>query len=175
MHFHGHRFFVTGTDGGPIQPSAWIAESTVNVPVGTTRDIEFIADNPGDWPFHCHKSHHTMNQMGHGLPNLLGVDTAKTGERLDTLTPGTMVMGANGMGEMFDMQGMMATPRNSIPMRGGEGPYGTIDMGGMFTVIKIRDAMDYGRDPGWYEQPRGTRAWRVESMPADPPHEGHGK
>ena len=162
MHIHGHRFFVTGTDAGPIQPSAWIPENTANVPVGTSRDIEFVADNPGDWAFHCHKSHHTMNQMGHGLPNLLGVDTAKTEERLNALTPGTMMMGTNGLGDMSEMQQMMAMPRNSITMRGGEGPYGTIDMGGMFSVVKIREHIDYDRDPGWYQQPRGTSAYRVE-------------
>jgi FtsP/CotA-like multicopper oxidase with cupredoxin domain len=178
MHIHGHRFFVTGTDAGPIQQSAWIPENTVNVPVGATRDIEFVADNPGDWAFHCHKSHHTMNQMGHGLPNLLGVDATNTEQRLNALTPGTMVMGTTGMGDMSEMQGMMATPRNSIAMRGGDGPYGAIDMGGMFTVVKIREQIDYGRDPGWYEQPRGTSAYRVDSMsvPAAPnPHDGHGK
>ncbi len=179
MHIHGHRFFVTGTDAGPIQQSAWIPENTANVPVGATRDLEFVADNPGDWAFHCHKSHHTMNQMGHGLPNLLGVDAANTERRLNALAPGTMVMGTTGMGDMSEMQQMTATPRNSIAMRGGPGPYGAIDMGGMFTIVKIRDDMDYGRDPGWYEQPRGTSAYRVDSMsttPAPPnPHEGRGK
>jgi len=162
MHIHGHRFYVTGTDAGAIPQSAWFPENTANVPVGTTRDIEFVADNPGDWAFHCHKSHHTMNQMGHGLPNLLGVDAAKTEERLGVLTPGTMIMGTTGMGDMTEMQQMMATPRNSIAMRGGDGPYGAIDMGGMFTVVKIRESIDYDRDPGWYKQPRGTSAYRVE-------------
>ena len=166
IHFHGHKFWVTGTDAGPIPESAWTPENTVNVPVGAARDVEFVANNPGDWAFHCHKSHHTMNQMGHDLPNLLGIDPSATQQRLDALTPGTMVMGTTGMGDMTEMQQMMATPRNSIPMLGGAGPYGAIDMGGMFTILKIRDDMDYGRDPGWYQQPRGTSAWRVE---------GHGK
>jgi FtsP/CotA-like multicopper oxidase with cupredoxin domain len=161
IHIHGHRFYVTGTDAGPIPRSAWIPENTVNVPVGATRDIEFVADNPGDWAFHCHKTHHTMNQMGHGLPNLLGIDAATTQGRLNELTPGTMVMGATGMGDMSEHQQMMAVPRNSVAMRGGDGPYGPIEMGGMFTVVKIRDDMDYDRDPGWYQQPRGTSAWRV--------------
>jgi manganese oxidase len=162
IHIHGHAFYVTGTDAGPIPESAWWPENTVNLPVGTTRDIEFTADNPGDWAFHCHKSHHVMNQMGHGLPNLLGIDPSSTRERLGQLVPGTMVMGANGMGEMAEHQGAMPVPRNSISMLGGQGPYGVIDMGGMFTLVKVRDDMDYARDPGWYEQPRGTSAWRVE-------------
>jgi FtsP/CotA-like multicopper oxidase with cupredoxin domain len=179
IHFHGHKFWVTGTDAGPLPQSAWWSENTVNVPVGTTRDIEFVADNPGDWALHCHKSHHVMNQMGHDLPNLLGIDPASTQQRLDALTPGTMVMGATGMGDMAEHLQSMAIPRNSIPMLGGVGPYGPIDMGGMFTILKIRDDMDYSRDPGWYRQPNGTAAWRVDAMsttPAKPPsHEGHGK
>jgi manganese oxidase len=180
IHIHGHAFYVTGTDAGPIPETAWWPENSVNVPVGTTRDIEFTADNPGDWAFHCHKTHHVMNQMGHDLPNLLGIDDTNTQKRLDQLVPGTMVMGNTGMGEHADHQGMMAMPRNSIPMLGGQGPYGPIDMGGMFTIVKVRDDIDYSRDPGWYKQPKGTSAWRVDSMsttPAQQPaaHEGHGK
>lgn len=162
IHLHGHKFFVTGTDAGPIQQSAWLAENTINVPVGATRDIEFHADNPGDWAFHCHKTHHAMNQMGHGLPNLTGVDVGTAEQRTNTVVPGTMVMGTTGMGEMIEMQGMMPVPRNSIPMRGGEGPFGTIDMGGMFTMVKIREALPAnGSDPGWYKHPAGTVAYRV--------------
>jgi len=181
IHIHGHAFYVTGTDAGPIPESAWWPENSVNVPVGTTRDIEFTADNPGDWAFHCHKTHHVMNQMGHDLPNLLGIDPTSAQEKLNQVVPGTMVMGATGMGDMSEHLGMMATPRNSIAMLGGQGPYGPIDMGGMFTIVKVRDEIDYDRDPGWYQQPRGTSPWRVDSMsttPAKPPetsHEGHRK
>ena len=161
IHFHGHRFFVTGTDAGPLPRSAWWSENTVNVPVGSARDIEFTADNPGDWALHCHKSHHVMNQMGHDLPNLLGIDPARTQQRLDALTPGTMVMGATGMGDMAEHQQMMVTPRNSVPMRGGVGPYGPIDMGGMFTILKIREGITTYDDPGWYKHPEGTVAKKV--------------
>jgi hypothetical protein len=31
--------------------------------VAQARDVEFIANNPGDWHFHCHLPHHMMNQM----------------------------------------------------------------------------------------------------------------
>jgi hypothetical protein len=64
-------------------------------------------------------------------------------------------------------------------MLGGQGPFGVIDMGGMFNIVKVRDNIDYGRDPGWYKQPPGTSARRVDTMsttPAQQPaHEGHGK
>ena len=63
MHIHGHQFYVTGTEGGRIRTTAVIPENTVLVGVAQARDIEFVADNPGDWHFHCHLPHHMMNQM----------------------------------------------------------------------------------------------------------------
>jgi manganese oxidase len=63
MHIHGHQFFVTGTEGGRIRSTAIIPENTVLVGVAQARDIEFVANNPGDWHFHCHLPHHMMNQM----------------------------------------------------------------------------------------------------------------
>jgi len=61
IHIHGYVWEEVGTEGGPIQPSARIKGSTINVPVGTTRDVEFVAWNPGLWRFHCHKLHHIIN------------------------------------------------------------------------------------------------------------------
>jgi hypothetical protein len=63
MHLHGHQFYVTGTEGGRIRTTAVTPENTVLVGVAQARDIEFVADNPGDWHFHCHLPHHMMNQM----------------------------------------------------------------------------------------------------------------
>jgi hypothetical protein len=37
--------------------------NTVLVGVAQARDIEFVANNPGDWHLHCHLPHHMMNQM----------------------------------------------------------------------------------------------------------------
>ena len=151
IHIHGHAFELVATDGGPIPPSARFPETTVLVPVGTTRTIEFVARAPGDWPLHCHMTHHAMNQMGHDAANLIGADTSGLGEQLGRVVPGTMVMGQDGMGAMAQMA--MTQPANSIAMLGGEGPHGTIDMGGMFTLIKIRDRLTGDGDPGWYEPP----------------------
>ena len=39
----------TGTDGGPVPPSARWPEVTTDVAVGQMRQVEFIADEPGDW------------------------------------------------------------------------------------------------------------------------------
>lgn len=63
MHVHGHTFYTTGTEGGRIPETAWWPGNTVLVGVAQARDIEFIADNPGDWMLHCHLPHHMMNQM----------------------------------------------------------------------------------------------------------------
>jgi FtsP/CotA-like multicopper oxidase with cupredoxin domain len=55
----------------------------VLVPVGATRDVGFIADVPGDWTFHCHKSHHTMNHlMGHDAPNPFGANPKALEEKV---------------------------------------------------------------------------------------------
>ena len=63
MHIHGHTFYVTGTEAGRIRTTALEPGNTVLVGVAQARDIEFVADNPGDWHFHCHLPHHMMNQM----------------------------------------------------------------------------------------------------------------
>ena len=63
MHLHGHTFWVTGTEGGRIPESAWIPGNNVVVGVAQSRDVEFIANNPGDWVLHCHMFHHMMNHM----------------------------------------------------------------------------------------------------------------
>ncbi len=151
IHIHGHTFEVVATDGGSVPPSARFPETTVLVPVGTTRTIELSAHAAGDWPLHCHMTHHAMNQMGHDAANLIGAETGDLDARLGSMVPGTMMMGQSGMGEMAAMR--MAQPRNSIAMLGGDGPHGTIDMGGMFTLLKIRGHLTGDGDPGWYEPP----------------------
>ncbi|MEO8211546.1 MAG: copper oxidase [Myxococcales bacterium] len=156
IHLHGYQFKITETDGGEIDESAQWPETTVLVPVGSTRTVEFVADEPGDWALHCHMTHHVMNQMGHGLPNVIGVDPGKLDERVRKVVPGYMTMGQTGMGDMGDMG--MPVPPNSIPMLGGKGKYDAITMGGMFTILKVRDNIKGYDDPGWYETPRGTLA-----------------
>ncbi|HZN95078.1 MAG TPA: multicopper oxidase domain-containing protein, partial [Myxococcales bacterium] len=157
IHVHGHRFLITETDGGPIAPSARWPENTVLVPVGSTRTIEFVADAPGDWAVHCHMTHHVMNQMGHGFPNMIGVDPRGLDEKVRPLVPGYMTMGETGM-DMSEHLGHMKVPPNSIPMVGARGKHDYITMGGMFTVMKVRQGLRSYADPGWYENPPGTLA-----------------
>jgi len=162
IHIHGHSMWVTATDGGQIPSSAQWPETTVLIPVGATRDIEFIADAPGDWAFHCHKSHHTMNAMGHTIPNTLGVNQRGLEESIRKLLPGYMAMGETGMAEHSEHIDHMPGPENTLPMMAGKGPFGNIEMGGMFTVVKIRDRLaSYDEDPGWYRHPQGTVAHKI--------------
>ncbi|TVX88173.1 multicopper oxidase family protein [Paenibacillus agilis] len=63
MHLHGHQFWETAVDGNSIPKDNQLRKSTILVPSGTTRDLEFIADNPGRWPLHCHFPHHVSNNM----------------------------------------------------------------------------------------------------------------
>src|SRR5262249_55974232 len=63
IHLHGHTFWVTGTEGGRVPDSAWLPGNNVLVAVAQAREIEFVANNPGDWVMHCHMFHHMMNHM----------------------------------------------------------------------------------------------------------------
>ncbi len=164
IHLHGHEFEVAGTDGGWVPKSARWPEVTTDIAIGQMRAIEFEAADPGDWAFHCHKSHHTMNPMGHNVPTMIGVDQRGVAEKIKKLIPDYMVMGDTG-GSMGDME--MPLPDNTLPMMTGQGPFGGIEMGGMFTVVKIREGLarnDY-KDPGWYSQPPGTAAYEWTGEP----------
>ena len=161
IHIHGLKFEVACTDGGWVRPEARWPEVTVDIAIGQMRAVEFIADAPGDWAMHCHKSHHTMNPMGHNVPNMIGVDQRPVQKNLGKLLPGYMVMGERGMADMGEM--VMPLPSNTLPMMTGQGQFGPIEMGGMFTVLKVRDgqpANDYN-DPGWYDYPPGTVSYEV--------------
>ncbi len=168
MHMHGVQFQVTGSDGGRWPQSQWRSEVTEIVGVGQVRDLEFTAV-PGDWAFHCHMVHHTMNAMGHKIPNTIGVDQSGVDREIQQMLPGFMAMGKDGMAEHTDHveMGHMQGPANTLPMMMGLGPYGNLEMGGMFTVIKVRDDLAPGdyRDPGWFKAPKGTVASRVSSDP----------
>ncbi len=169
IHMHGYDFEVTCTDGGWVPKSARWPEVSVDVAVGQMRAFEFVADAPGDWAIHCHKSHHTMNAMGHNVPTMIGVDHRGVAQKIMKLVPDYMVMGERGMADMGEME--MPLPDNTLPMMTGTGPFGPIEMGGMFTVVKVREGLaahDY-KDPGWYKHPPGTvsYAWTGQAPLAE--------
>lgn len=94
MHLHGHTFQVTGTEGGRIPETAWIPGNTVLVGVAQARDVEFIANNPGDWMLHCHLPHHMMNQMSSQAGKMIRSRGMTTGASMN-----------NGMGMMDGSSG----------------------------------------------------------------------
>lgn len=106
-------------------------------------------------------THHMMNQMGHEAANLVGADTSGIDAKLGRVVPGYMTMGETGMGDMMQM----AQPKNSISMTGRKGPYGDIDMGGMFTLLKVRDRLT--GDPGWYKAPVVASEATADEMKRD--------
>jgi FtsP/CotA-like multicopper oxidase with cupredoxin domain len=165
VHLHGYDFSVTCTDGGWVPPTAQWPEVSIDIPVGAMRAFEFVANEPGDWALHCHKAHHTMNAMGHNVPTMIGVNQNGIAEKINKLVPEYMAMGENGMADMTDMVEMgMPLPENTLPMMTGDGQFGPIEMGGMFTVLKVREGIgrnDY-KDPGWYKHPKGTVAHEVK-------------
>ena len=85
-------------------------------------------------------------------------------DKIRQLIPGYMTMGRTGMEEMAEMEEMgmhMPMPRNSIPMLGVTSPFGRGVMGGMATLVKVREHAPTFEDPGWYDHPRGTVALPV--------------
>jgi len=70
------------------------------------------------------------------------------------------------MGEME-----MSGPDNTLPMMTGDGQFGPIEMGGMFTTVKVREGLSRGnfKDPGWYDHPLGTVAHEVKVDVAEEP------
>lgn len=168
IHIHGLNFKMTATDGGYVPESAQHPDTTVLVPVGSTRVIEFVPEEVGDWAMHCHMTHHIMTQMGHGIPVMIGTDTKKLDRRMQGIVPEYMSMGMEGMGGMGEME--MDIPPNSLPMKGADGPFSYIDMGGMFTILKVRDKPDApGIQDHWFEHPAGSISVRADEakMKAD--------
>jgi manganese oxidase len=93
MHLHGHTFYITGTEGGRIPETAWWPGNTVLVGVAQARDIEFVANNPGDWMVHCHLPHHNMNQMSSTVGRMTRRGHSGTASGVDMQTSMGMLEG----------------------------------------------------------------------------------
>lgn len=61
MHLHGHFFRVLSVNGQPTRHREWL--DTVMVNPREEAEIAFVADNPGDWMFHCHILEHQAGGM----------------------------------------------------------------------------------------------------------------
>jgi manganese oxidase len=156
IHLHGYSFKTIGTDGGWIENKKYILpETTVLVPVGTVKVTEFYANNPGDWIFHCHMTHHIMNQMGHNIPNVLAADTSKIDEKIRRLIPNYRTMGTQGMRDMTKTG--LPIPENSIPMLGYDGQFGNTVIGGMANILRVRENLTSYENTKPYNFPKCSR------------------
>ena len=86
--------------------------------------------------------------------------------KINKLIPDYMVTGERGMADMGEME--MPLPDNTLPMMTGTAQFGPVEMGGMFTTVKVREGQarnDY-KDPGDYAFPKGSQAyeWTGESQ-----------
>ena len=153
IHLHGHTFVVTGSEGGRQPKTTWAPGNTVLVGVAQARDIEFIANNPGDWMLHCHLPHHMMNQMSSAVGPL-------------TRRPG-MPMGVsmeNGMGMLDGTPGVPLGDDYGTSLGRGMGVGSTNDQptpNGPLNPARAREAMASMQDqqmPGMqHGQMKGMR------------------
>jgi hypothetical protein len=136
IHLHGHNFRVISHGIGRLNWDVQPDEMTVDVPCGSVREIEFVANQPGDWSLHSDISARVINSVRYGLPNLLDVDQAPINDSLDKLIPPSKKGLPNVISSMRD------------------GPFGPIKAGGMSTLLKVRENITRFTDPGWYQQPQ---------------------
>ncbi|PSH63304.1 copper oxidase [Phyllobacterium brassicacearum] len=61
IHLHGHSFRVISRNGKPTHHREW--QDTVLISPREKVEIAFVADNPGNWMFHCHILEHQASGM----------------------------------------------------------------------------------------------------------------
>ncbi|HLN31700.1 MAG TPA: copper oxidase [Gemmataceae bacterium] len=176
MHLHGHQFWITGTEAGRIPESAWLPANNVLVAVGQSRDVEFIANNPGDWMIHCHMFHHMMNHMavmvgpmahmgkgmpaGNNMPSAMGMTQSGP-----ALAPENGPSLGRSMGEQTSNERTLPTGTHGAGAHAGHGmtqarservpgfPQDMMDMHGMMSeaeVKKINKPQTRGMRRDWY-------------------------
>jgi FtsP/CotA-like multicopper oxidase with cupredoxin domain len=62
MHSHGFATKIVATDGHAVPEAAQLTKDTVSIGPGERYDLEFVADNPGAWVYHCHILSHVQNK-----------------------------------------------------------------------------------------------------------------
>jgi FtsP/CotA-like multicopper oxidase with cupredoxin domain len=160
MHLHGHTFWVTGTEAGRIPETAWVPSNNVLVAVAQAREVEFIANNPGDWVLHCHMFHHMMNHMtvmvgpmgGHTRGGMPAGNNANAG--MGMIQGGPALARENGasigrgMGEQTSNERAVRTGPPEMGQHAGHGtpagsrvpgfPADMMDMMGMFSEAEVQ-------------------------------------
>ncbi|HXO33380.1 MAG TPA: copper oxidase [Candidatus Acidoferrales bacterium] len=147
IHLHGHQFVVTGTEGGRQPQSTWGPGNTVLVGVAQSRDVEFVANNPGDWMLHCHLPHHMMNQMS----SMVGLMSRRNG------MPAGLDM-ENGMGML--REGSVTSEENGPSLGRGMGVGSTAEQTVSNSPLKVGNPMPHQDMPDM--QPRGMQMGKPE-------------
>lgn len=111
IHLHGHTFVVTGSEAGRQPETTWGPANTVLVGVAQARDVEFTANNPGEWMLHCHMPHHNMNSMS----DLLGDRMMMTTDTEDKRALSQMQTLANRLGVEHIHHAPIAPNANQVP------------------------------------------------------------
>ncbi len=164
IHLHGHTFVVTGSEAGRQPESTWGPGNTVLVGVAQARDIEFVANNPGDWMIHCHLPHHMMNSMMDLLSDRAVSTTPlsqkQVGEQMDLtmsqdqsmeMTPDAATPIAPDAGEVpgFPQDGLMEMTMDQAAGKAPEfmelPPGWSAGMQGMMTLLRIMPPEQYDR------------------------------
>jgi len=127
MHLHGLTFWVTGTEAGRIPETAWVPRNNVLVGVAQAADIEFVANNPGDWPLHCHMFHHMMNFMS----SMVGPMGGHTRTGMPAGTPMGPSMGMLNRGPALNPEFGAALGRGTGENTGTDRAVGNMAMPGM--------------------------------------------
>jgi FtsP/CotA-like multicopper oxidase with cupredoxin domain len=187
IHLHGHTFSVTGTEGGRLPETMWGPANTVLVGVAQARDIEFIANNPGDWMIHCHLPHHMMNSMMDLLSDkpisTTPLDQKQADEQMELMMAQDLPM------DMEAADGTQRTPPNAnrvpgfpqdgfmdMPMDRAAGksaefidlpPNWSAGMQGMMTLLRVMP-------PEKYERYLTARNNAAQLPQAQPEHHLHG-
>ena len=165
MHLHGHTFYTTGTEGGRIPEASWWPGNTVLVGVAQARDVEFVANNPGDWMIHCHLPHHMMNQMSSqagkmtrtsGMPaggdmnTGMGMLTGASGAPMGEDYSPTLGRGLGGVGNASDTattNGPLSQKKAMDAMPGMQHDMGNMQMGQMAQDDIAKNANDVPNFP----------------------------
>jgi FtsP/CotA-like multicopper oxidase with cupredoxin domain len=62
FHLHGHYFYVLG-EPGKLNLKDPPQKDSINIPAGKTIVLQWLANNPGNWFFHCHIEWHLATGM----------------------------------------------------------------------------------------------------------------
>ena len=150
MHLHGMTFWVTGTEGGRVPEPAWVPGNNVLVGVAQARDIEFVANSPGDWIMHCHMFHHMMNFMS-SMAGPMGGETK----------------GMPAGGSMATGMGMLTRGPALNPDFGGTLGRGTGEQTGGDRAVGNGPMMAVGGQPGMKEMPGMSKGPMVPGFPQE--------